>query len=419
MALWDSIESMRNGMHDCACIKEISMDKYNAIVFEAARRREVYLVGGFIRDLLRGIVSQDRDYVVRGNVMSFVLNIQKISGGTIVPLHGTETVRIALRNGCSLDFNRLSGTIEGDLSKRDFAINALAWSPLRGVIDLYGGIEDLRKKIVRSISAQNLIDDPLRMLRAYRFAAELQGKVDVSTRNIIKNNHKYIYYSSDERITLEMFNLLNADLASTHLKTMLHDKLLNEIIPLSFKVLGDNIKQLILFEKRILQDVPNNFKVLLHTRFSQNLTYKGLLCLHILLKGSKNYRNIGRMSLSRKIIKRIATVGKTLSKVSWNLQIPRQHLYPIFEDLGDASADFLIITNRLEHLRNFKRFQRINAKSLLNSRSVMEITGLKGGEELGWILSALKRAHFEGRLKSRRDALAFITKNTPKLRNII
>ena len=166
--------------------KIILSDAYNCLIFEKGRRKNVYLVGGYVRDHLRGCHSQDRDYIISGNIMPHVKEIKKRLGGTIVSFKKGGTTRIVTKNGLTFDFSKPSGTIEEDLSKRDFTINAIAWSPHRGIIDLFHGIDDLQNKKIQAIKKQNLIDDPLRMIRAYRFAAEIDGSIEEKTRTSLK-----------------------------------------------------------------------------------------------------------------------------------------------------------------------------------------------------------------------------------------
>ena len=82
---------------------KVLRDRYNSIVFEKGRGN-VYLVGGYIRDILRGIKSRDRDYIVFGNLRSFVNDIKRNTGGTVVEFKTEETVRIAFTKGVTLDF---------------------------------------------------------------------------------------------------------------------------------------------------------------------------------------------------------------------------------------------------------------------------------------------------------------------------
>jgi len=83
-------------------------------------------------------------------------------------------------------------------------------------------------------------------------------------------------------------------------------------------------------------------------------------------------------------------------------------IFRIFKNSGEASIDILIVTNRLPLLKEFRRFQKIWRNGLLSAEEVMNIAGVSPGAELGRILVSLKKAKFEGILRSRKDAVSFI-----------
>jgi len=395
-------------MKDFQIENTIRKDKYNSIIFDKGRGAALYLVGGYLRDVLRGIDSHDRDYIVRGNVLPFVRDVQKGIGGAIVQFKSNDMIRLVLKDGHTFDFSRFHGTLEDDLSKRDFTINALAWSPEAGLIDLFNGIDDIYRRRVCFISQKNMIDDPLRMIRAYRFSAELNGTVETQTRKIIKLHHKNIHSVSPERITLEMFYLLNTQLSSKYLKMALIDNLLSHILPLSINKLDNNLKVMNIVEKKILHVLPPNIKVLLHNIVSQNLSYKGLLCLEILLLEISICAKIPHLKMSKRIINRVALAKEGMRGLKMPKNITLGNLFRVFMKSGEASIDSLIISNRINLLRDFTKFQRIWEKGLLSSVEVMRISEIRPGPELGRALIALKRAQFEGRLKTKYQATKFI-----------
>jgi len=163
--------------------------------------REVFLVGGYLRDLLRGVRSKDIDFVVRGEPRSLVSGIFDEGEGSVVTFREPLLVRVVVGDS-TVDFSELRGELEDDLSLRDFTVNAIAWSPEKGLIDPLNGVGDIGKGRLRGISEKNFMDDPLRLLRAYRFAAELGWTIDQRTRGIIRKLKQSIKVSATERITL-------------------------------------------------------------------------------------------------------------------------------------------------------------------------------------------------------------------------
>ena len=384
--------------------KTILSDRYNSIIFEKGRRRNVYLVGGYIRNLLRGFPSKDRDYIVSGNIMSLVKEIKKSIGGTIITFKKGGTTRIATKNGLTFDFSKPFGTIEQDLSKRDFTINAIAWDAHRGIIDLFHGIDDLKKKTIRVTRKENIIDDPLRMIRAYRFAAEIDGHIEKSTRQLIKILNNNIKETSSERITLEIFQLLNQNNSYKHLKTAISDGLLNNIFLITSTVLVQNIKQISLFEKFTLNKLQPTFKVKLKEIISQNLTNKGFLCFALLVKDShKNNFLRHKLKLSKKITKRLTLIQNNIGK-----KIIKGRSFDIYMKTKDATMDILILKNKLDCINDYQRFLRIWNKGILSSEDVIRYSGINPGEELGTIIQEVKRAQYEGRVRTKASGINLI-----------
>lgn len=387
-------------------LKDIILrDRYNSIVFKKGRGRKLYLVGGYLRGLLRGIHSMDRDYIIDGDAQQFAKEIRRIIGGSLVRLGEGHTVRLAFRSGVTLDFSRPMGTLEEDLSKRDFTINAIAWSPDKGIIDLYKGVNDINKKIIRMISAKNFIADPLRILRTYRFAAELNGSIEKDTRKVIKILHDRVKEASSERITLEFFNLLNSEHTARYLRMALSDRLLSDILSIPYRTLEHNIKGISALEARVNNKLPSKIQVLLKRIFSQNLTYKGLLCLELLLKTNDNPVTVPKLiKMSNAIRKRIELFYKGIKE----FREGKGNLFDVFLASKDAAIDILIIKNRLHLLRDYERFQKIWKKGILSSGDIVNITGIKHGPRLGSIIIELKKAQFEGKVRYRRSATEFV-----------
>jgi tRNA nucleotidyltransferase/poly(A) polymerase len=386
--------------------KIILSDKYNSIIFEKGRRRNVYLVGGYVRDLLRGCHSQDRDYIMSGNVMSIVKEIKDRIGGTIVKFKKGGTIRIATKNGLTFDFSKPVGSLNEDLSKRDFTINAIAWSAYEGIIDLFHGLDDIQKKRVRVIKKENFVDDPLRMIRAYRFAAELDGYVEKGTRHLIKILNNNIKVSSSERITLEIFQLLNLKHSAKHLKTALSDGLLNNIFLITSKTLDKNIKQISLFEKLTLNKLPPTFKVKLKEIISQNLTYKGFLCFALLVKNIRKEKYMNqKMRFSKKINKRLDLIQRSIGE-----KIIKGKSFDIYMKSADATLDIFILKNRIDCLPDHKRFLRIWNRGILSSEDVIRYSGINSGENIGSIIKEVKRAQYEGRVRTKASVIKLVEK---------
>ncbi len=195
---------------------------------------ESYLVGGAIRDRLIGRFRRaDLDIVIEGDGLNLARRVidRTSATATLVALDPKRfTARIVLRcDGIStIDLSPLKGhTINEDLSKRDFTINAVAISlgdflesDLQHLIDPLGGQADLENKVVRACSPEAFQDDPLRILRGFRFAAALGFRLNSDTLSLIPGSLAELQNVSSERVRDELIALLAADNAFSVLQTM-------------------------------------------------------------------------------------------------------------------------------------------------------------------------------------------------------
>ena len=149
-----------------------------------------YLVGGYIRDIILGRKTEklDFDIVVPLNAIEIGKKIADNIGSKFIILDKKrEVVRIIL-NHIYIDIaNQVSSTIEGDLCSRDFSINSIAFLfDKKCLFDSLNGLEDLELSLLRTNSEKNLLNDPLRILRCFRFVSELNFKVDLNLITFIK-----------------------------------------------------------------------------------------------------------------------------------------------------------------------------------------------------------------------------------------
>jgi tRNA nucleotidyltransferase (CCA-adding enzyme) len=149
-----------------------------------------YLVGGYIRDIILGRETEkvDFDIVVPLNAIEIGKKIANNIGSKFIILdEKREVVRIIL-NDIYIDIaKQVSSTIEGDLCSRDFSINSIAFLfDKRCLFDPLNGLKDLELSILRTYSEKNLLNDPLRILRCFRFVSELNFKIDLNLITFIK-----------------------------------------------------------------------------------------------------------------------------------------------------------------------------------------------------------------------------------------
>ncbi len=177
---------------------------------------EIYLVGGAVRDLLLGRFSRDLDFVLPANGISHARQAARALHADFVILDDErDTARVIVTNEDNsrtfLDFAsyRAGADLESDLRARDFTINALAYD-LRAdtILDPLEGAADIRAKHIRAASQTSLIDDPVRVLRAVRMAAELGFHIEKETLGLMKQAAGQIERVSPERQRDELFKML-------------------------------------------------------------------------------------------------------------------------------------------------------------------------------------------------------------------
>ena len=191
------------------------------------------LVGGSVRDALLNKLSQkpDLDFVIPTNAINFSENLSKKINGTFIKLDEKRDIARLVINGWTLDFARQVGeNLQDDLLRRDFRINAIALR-LTGkpeIFDPTGGINDLKSKKIVAISEKNLLDDPLRILRGFRFMCELDFELEKKTKTFLKNNVDKLSNVAPERMKMEILKIVNSKWNSSVWKTYLELQLLNE-----------------------------------------------------------------------------------------------------------------------------------------------------------------------------------------------
>lgn len=206
--------------------------------------KEVYLVGGTIRDLLlERPWGRDFDFVTSGEVSNLAKDLATEAGGQAFSLNDSfGTWRVVLKRGKSkidVDFSPMQGiNILEDLQQRDFTVNSMGMNleeifhqETPSLIDPLGGHSDLRKKVLRANSEDSLVQDPLRMLRAFRFSATLRLKIKEETLEMIQRNKKHILRSAWERIRSEFFTGLSGTQAGRFFRGLHQSGLLEEIFP--------------------------------------------------------------------------------------------------------------------------------------------------------------------------------------------
>lgn len=233
---------------------QLSKINFIKIISEVAQKnnKSVFLVGGFVRDLILNRKRNDIDILVIGNGPDFAekaskaLGVKKIS---VFRNFGTahfnyQNYDIEFVGARKESYDRQTrkpvvedGTFKDDISRRDFTINTIAISlsndSFGEMIDAYEGLKDINLKLIRTPldSIRTFDDDPLRIMRAFRFASQLNFKVDGRIMIAAKEMRKRLSIVSQERITDEFLKILASAKPSVGLKLLFDSGVMEIIFP--------------------------------------------------------------------------------------------------------------------------------------------------------------------------------------------
>lgn len=201
---------------------------------------DAYLVGGSVRDALlqRYRHPLDLDFVLpRGAIATAKEFANLYHGGFVVLDQERGIARVVFDQG-TLDLaNQQGAGLETDLQRRDFTINAIAYNlKSEQLVDPLGGLADLEQGVLRMVAVNNLEDDPLRLLRAYRQAAQLNFVIEAETKTAIADRVSLLKNMAAERVQAELNYLLSAPSGDQWLASAIADGLLNFWLPHSDQV---------------------------------------------------------------------------------------------------------------------------------------------------------------------------------------
>ena len=439
---------------------------------------QAFIIGGFVRDLLLNRKSKDIDILVIGSGIEFAkklakdLDIKNVSyfknfGTAMLKHKGIEIEFVGARKE-SYDRNSRNpivenGTLDDDLDRRDFTINAMGISlntdDYGELIDKFNGQADLKSKLIKTPLDPNITfsDDPLRMLRAIRFSSQLGFNLDDKIITAIKANKERLSIISEERIIDEMNKILLSPTPSKGIKLLDETDLLLEFLPELSKMKAVEIKDNLGHKDNFLHSIEvvdnlakttNNIWLLwaglLHDigkpktkRFQKGhgWTFHGheVVGARMVVKIFERLKlpTHDKMKYVKKLVELHLRPIALVNKVSDSAI--RRLLFDASDDIDDlmqlAEAD---ITSKNDFkvkkfLKNFKivrqKLIEIEEKDKLRNwqppvsgDDIMKFLYLKPSREIGIIKNAIREAILDGDIKNNRDdALLFMHKKAKEL----
>lgn len=440
----------------------------------------VYIVGGYVRDLLmQRKAPTDIDFVTEQSGIELAKAVGKKLGDlkvSVFKTYGTAMIKYqdldlefvgARKESYSEDSRKPAvetGTLEDDQKRRDFTVNALAISlnseNFGELIDPFNGREDMQNKILRTPlePAQTYSDDPLRMMRAIRFASVLHFKIEENSLEAIKQEAERIKIVSMERIMVEFNKIMLSEKPSVGLKLMEETTLLEKIIPELTalrgieEVEGQTHKDNFWHTLEVVDNISKN---------TDNLWLRWAALLHDIGKAptKKFVEKIGwtfhgHEFLGSKMVKNLFTrlklpLGTDMKYVQKMVKLSsrpialiddgtsdsalRRLLFDAGEDLEDlftlCKSD--ITTKNASKQEKFKKNFEYVAKKIkeveekdqvrnfqppISGEEIMEMFSLKPGREIGILKEKVKEAILEGEIANNKDeARNFVIKEAKLL----
>ena len=205
-----------------------------------------YLVGGWVRDRILNRQGKylDLDFVLPEKAVEIANAIaRKYKAGFVVLDAERQIARVVFKNGTADFAQQMGDSLEADLGRRDFCMNAIAlechelnetdFVPLaqNQFIDPFNGIEDLQARRIRMVAPENLADDPLRILRGYRQATQLGFEIESLTRQVLIKLAPKLKAMAAERVRTELGYLLSIENGSQGMMAAIDDRILEDWLP--------------------------------------------------------------------------------------------------------------------------------------------------------------------------------------------
>ena len=453
------------------------------IISEAAERnnQSVYIVGGYVRDLLMNRkASTDIDFVTEQSGIELAQNVAqdidpklkvsvfKTYGTAMIKYKDLELEFVGARKESYTENSRKpeveGGSLEDDQKRRDFTINAMAISLNKEnfgeLVDPFNGIEDLEKEILRTPlePAQTYSDDPLRMMRAVRFASTLNFKIEENSLQAIQQEAERIKIVSMERIMVEFNKIMLSEKPSVGLRLMEQTGLMKLIIPelIELKgveeVEGQTHKDNFYHTLEVVDNISVN---------TDNLWLRWAALLHDIGKAptkkfveGTGWTFHGHEFLGSKMVKTLfqrlkLPLGSDMKYVQKMVKLSSRPIALITDDASDAALRRLlfdagenledlftlckadITTKNSKKQEKFKRnFEYVavkikeveekdqvrNFQPPITGEEIMEMFNLKPGREIGILKEKVKEAILEGEIPNEKEeATKFVIAEAEKL----
>lgn len=384
-----------------------------------------YLVGGAVRDGLIGRTTPilDLDFVLLQDAVKTARTLAEKYQAGFVLLDAQRHIARVVFDRITVDFAQAeANNLEQDLRRRDFTINAIAFDPFtQTFIDPNQGQEDLQQCLIKMISPENLQDDPLRLLRGYRQAAQLGFEIEDQTQAAIQEFAPLLSRVAVERIRSELVYLLNTPNATDLIQQAWAMGLLSPY----FKMANQQFQQLSQMDVSVMQLGEIYPKILLE--LSQELSYTlkisrlAIAKLTCLLNQDITLAEAELLQLkfSKLELRSALAILKGLSQLNLlkNQELSLREQYFIFQSLGllfpalivSAMANGFSLESLLLLINRYLNPTDpvAHPQPLLTGNELMEALNLRPSPKIGELLLEIQLGQIEGKVTTIKEAIAY------------
>ncbi|MEO1209007.1 MAG: CCA tRNA nucleotidyltransferase [Cyanobacteria bacterium J06638_20] len=391
---------------------------------------DAYLVGGNVRDALLGRKAEylDLDFVMPSQAVETAQKIAQHYQAGYVVLDSDRQIARVVFDRATVDFAQQVGdSLDADLHRRDFTVNAIAYHPhTHQLVDPLQGYDDLRRQQICMIAPENLKDDPLRLLRAYRQSAQLGFTLDAATQETIQDLADLLSQVAPERVQAELNYLLGTAAGTQRLATAWHDRLLAHWLPHSTRRGLERIADIDNATAQLCDRYPAFVAELTNWLKDQQkvsgmgrswLRVAKLTCL-VSENPTLAEQELWTLKYSRLEVQAVLTVLRSLTLLPEIANQPsRRAQYYFFRKVGNTFPA-LVVRGMAEGLSLeaiaplIDRFLNPDdpvayPKPLVSGRELMQALNLRPSPRVGRLLEAIQLAQAEGVVGDRTAAIQF------------
>jgi tRNA nucleotidyltransferase (CCA-adding enzyme) len=388
-----------------------------------------YLVGGWVRDRILNRQGKylDLDFVLPESAVETAQMIaRKYRAGFVVLDAERQIARVVFKEGTADFAQQIGSSLEADLGRRDFCMNAIAIechqlnesillpSGKEHFIDPFDGIGDLQAKQIRMVAPENLVDDPLRILRGYRQAAQLGFEIESLTRQVLIKFAPKLKTMAAERVRTELGYLLSIANGSQWMLGAIRDRILEDWLPSQYL----NLERFAKIESvisELLAKYPS-LEVFFNKQLSGDRYALVIIKLAALTNSATALEPLGLsraeqrwlVGILRYLSQFIALLDQTSPREQYKFFQPTLEFFPAIAALALASGcELTAIAPWLERWLN-PADAIAYPIALITGDDLRKDLGIAPSPKIGELLESVKIAQVEGKISSREDAIAFV-----------